>query len=156
MTSLTTAMMEQIAAAGITTVEAVDVAVDNGTLIKTLREDAKAGIRNEEDALKEVYKRMRPGDPPTATNSKQMLQRMFFDLAHYDLGYVGRHKINKRLGLTGKVDENLRTLHESGIDVIEAIRLLLKIYVGKDQVDDIDHLGPAKYQTACRRLEDRP
>ena len=152
---LTPAMMEQIAAAGITTVEAVDVAVDNGTLIKTLREDAKAGIRNEEDALKEVYKRMRPGDPPTATNSKQMLQRMFFDLAHYDLGYVGRHKINKRLGLTGKVDENLRTLHESGIDVIEAIRLLLKIYVGKDQVDDIDHLGNRRIRTTGELLENQ-
>ena len=152
---LTPAMMEQIAAAGITTVEAVDVAVDNGTLIKTLREDAKAGIRNEEDALKEVYKRMRPGDPPTATNSKQMLQRMFFELAHYDLGYVGRHKINKRLGLVGKVDENLRTLHESGIDVIEAIRLLLKIYVGKDQVDDIDHLGNRRIRTTGELLENQ-
>ena len=152
---LTPALMEQIAAAGIMTVEAVDVAVDNGTLIKTLREDAKAGIRNEEDALKEVYKRMRPGDPPTATNSKQMLQRMFFDLAHYDLGYVGRHKINKRLGLTGKVDENLRTLHESGIDVIEAIRLLLKIFVGKDQVDDIDHLGNRRIRTTGELIENQ-
>ena len=152
---VTPAMMEQIAASGIHEVEVVDVAVDNGTLIKTLREDAKAGIRNEEDALKEVYKRMRPGDPPTATNSKQMLHRMFFELAHYDLGYVGRHKINKRLGLTGKIDENLRTLHESGIDVIEAIRLLLKIYVGKDQVDDIDHLGNRRIRTTGELLENQ-
>ncbi len=152
---VTPAMMEQVAAAGIEQVEVVDVAVDNGTLIKTLREDAKAGIHNEEDALKEVYKRMRPGDPPTASNSKQMLRRMFFDLAHYDLGYVGRHKINKKLGLAGKVDENLRTLHESGIDVIEAIRLLLKIYVGKEQVDDIDHLGNRRIRTAGELLENQ-
>ena len=152
---VTPAMMEQIAASGISSVEVVDVSVDNGTLIKTLREDAKAGIHNEEDALKEVYKRMRPGDPPTATNSKQMLHRMFFELAHYDLGYVGRHKINKRLGLTGKVDENLRTLHESGIDVIEAIRLLLKIYVGKDVVDDIDHLGNRRIRTTGELLENQ-
>ena len=152
---VTPAMMEQVAAAGIEQVEVVDVAVDNGTLIKTLREDAKAGIHNEEDALKEVYKRMRPGDPPTASNSKQMLRRMFFDLAHYDLGYVGRHKINKKLGLVGKVDENLRTLHESGIDVIEAIRLLLKIYVGREQVDDIDHLGNRRIRTAGELLENQ-
>ena len=152
---VTPMMMEQIAAAGISTVEVVDVSVDNGTLIKTLREDAKAGIHNEEDALKEVYKRMRPGDPPTATNSKQMLHRMFFELAHYDLGYVGRHKINKRLGLVGKVDENLRTLHESGIDVIEAIRLLLRIYVGKDQVDDIDHLGNRRIRTTGELIENQ-
>ena len=152
---VTPAMMEQVAAAGIDQVEVVDVAVDNGTLIKTLREDAKAGIHNEEDALKEVYKRMRPGDPPTASNSKQMLRRMFFDLAHYDLGYVGRHKINKKLGLAGKVDENLRTLHESGIDVIEAIRLLLRIYVGKETVDDIDHLGNRRIRTAGELLENQ-
>ena len=152
---VTPAMMEQIKAAGIDTVEVVDVSVDNGTLIKTLREDAKAGIHNEEDALKEVYKRMRPGDPPTATNSKQMLHRMFFELAHYDLGYVGRHKINKRLNLVGKVDENLRTLHESGIDVIEAIRLLLRIYVGKDVVDDIDHLGNRRIRTTGELLENQ-
>ena len=152
---VTPAMMEQIAAAGLPTVEVVDVSVDNGTLIKTLREDAKAGIRNEEDALKEVYKKMRPGDPPTVTNARQMLQRMFFELAHYDLGYVGRHKINKRLGLAGKIDENLRTLHESGIDVIEAIRLLLRIFVGKDQVDDIDHLGNRRIRTTGELLENQ-
>ena len=152
---VTPALMEQIAAAGLETVEVVDVSADNGTLIKTLREDAKAGIHNEEDALKEVYKRMRPGDPATATNARQLLHRMFFELSHYDLGYVGRHKINKRLGLVGKVDENLRTLHESGIDVIEAIRLLLKIYVGKDVVDDIDHLGNRRIRTTGELLENQ-
>ena len=152
---LTPAMMEQIAAAGIPEVEVVDVSVDNGTLIKTLREDAKAGIHNEEDALKEVYKRMRPGDPATATNAKQMIHRMFFELAHYDLGYVGRHKINKRLDLVGKVDENLRTLQEGGIEVIEAIRLLLRIYVGKDICDDIDHLGNRRIRTTGELLENQ-
>ena len=152
---VTPAMMEQIAAAGIDVIEVVDVSVDNGVLIKTLREDAKAGIHNEEDALKEVYKKMRPGDPATAINAKQMLHRMFFELAHYDLGYVGRHKINKRLHLDGKVDDNLRTLHESGIDVIEAIRLLLRIYVGKDIVDDIDHLGNRRIRTTGELLENQ-
>ncbi len=152
---VTPAMMAQIASAGIKTVEVVDVAVDNGVLIKTLREDAKAGIHNEEDALKEIYKRMRPRDPPTATNAKQMIHRMFFELAHYDLGYVGRHKINKRLGLVGKIDENLRTLHESGIDVIEAIRLLLRIYANKDVVDDIDHLGNRRIRTTGELLENQ-
>ena len=152
---VTPAMMEQVAAAGIASVEVVDVSVDGGTLIKTLREDAKAGIHNEEDALREVYKKMRPGDPPTASNSKQMLHRMFLELAHYDLGYVGRHKINKRLGLAGKIDDNLRTLHESGIDVIEAIRLLLRIFVGKDQVDDIDHLGNRRIRTTGELLENQ-
>ena len=79
---VTPALVEQIAAAGLATVEVVDVSVDGGVLIKTLREDAKAGIRNEEDALKEIYRRMRPGDPPTATNARQMLHRMVLELAH--------------------------------------------------------------------------
>ena len=152
---VTPAMMEQVAAAGIPKVEVVDVSFDNGTLIKTLREDAKAGIRNQDDALKEVFKRMRPGDPPTVANARQMLQRMFHELAHYDLGYVGRHKINKRLGLVGKVDENLRTLADGGVDIIEAVRLLLKIFVGKDQVDDIDHLGNRRIRTTGELLENQ-
>ena len=152
---LTPSLMEQIYSAGINEIDAVDVSVDNGVLIKTLREDAKIGIHNEEDALKEIYKRMRPGDPPTASNSKAMIQRLFFDHAHYDLGYVGRHKINKKLGLVGKIDENLRTLHESGVDVIEAIRLLLRIFVGKEQVDDIDHLGNRRIRTTGELLENQ-
>ena len=152
---VTPSLIAQIAAVGIEEVEVVDVSVDNGTLIKTIQEENKADIHNEEEALKEIYKRMRPGDPPTATNSKQMIHRLFFDLAHYDLGYVGRHKINKKLGLVGKVDENLRTLHESGVDVIEAIRLLLKIFVGKDTVDDIDHLGNRRIRTTGELLENQ-
>ncbi len=152
---VTPAMMEQVAAAGIPEVEVVDVSVDNGTLIKTLREDAKSGIRNEDEALKEIYRRMRPGDPPSVANAKTMIHRMFFEQAHYDLGYVGRHKINKKLGLVGTVDEGLRTLLEGGIDVIEAIRLLLKIHSGKETVDDIDHLGNRRIRTAGELLENQ-
>ena len=152
---VTPSLIAQIASVGIEEVEVVDVSVDNGTLIKTIQEENKSDIHNEEEALKEIYKRMRPGDPPTATNSKQMIHRLFFDLAHYDLGYVGRHKINKKLGLAGKVDENLRTLHESGVDVIEAIRLLLKIFVGKETVDDIDHLGNRRIRTTGELLENQ-
>ncbi len=151
----TPTMMEQLAAAGFRSVEVIDVSFDNGTLIKTLREDDKIGIRSEEDALKDIYKRMRPGDPPTQANAKQMINRMFFDLAHYDLGYVGRHKINKKLHLEGRVPEELRTLHNSGIDVIEAIRLLLDIYMGRDVVDDIDHLGSRRIRTAGELLENQ-
>ena len=151
----TPALMEQIAEAGITHVDVVDVSVDNGTLIKTLREDAKIGIHNEEDALKDIYKRMRPGDPPTVVNAKQMMTRLFFDLDHYDLGYVGRHKINKKLGLSGQVPEELRTLHESGIEVIEAIRLLFRIFMGREQVDDIDHLGNRRVRTTGELLENQ-
>ncbi len=152
---ITLALVEQIAAAGFDKIEVVDVSADEGVLIKTLREDAKSGIHSEEDALKDIYKRLRPGDPATSSNAKTLLKRLFFEPRRYDLGKVGRHKINQKLGLAGKVSEDLRTLHESGVDVIEAIRLLLRIYVGQDQVDDIDHLGSRRIRTAGELLENQ-
>jgi len=152
---ITPALLEQIAAAGFDKIEVVDVSTDEGVLIKTLREDAKSGIHSEEDALKDIYKRLRPGDPATSSNAKTLLKRLFFEPRRYDLGKVGRHKINQKLGLSGKVSEELRTLSEDGIDVIEAIRLLLRIYVGKDQVDDIDHLGSRRIRTAGELLENQ-
>ncbi len=152
---VTPSLMEQIAAANIPEVEVVDVSFDNGTLIKTMREDAKLGIHNREDALKEIYRRMRPGDPASGANGESLIHRLFFEQNHYDLGYVGRHKINKRLKLEGKVDENLRTLHETGIDVIEALRLLLNILMGRDQTDDIDHLGNRRIRTTGELIENQ-
>jgi DNA-directed RNA polymerase subunit beta len=152
---ITPALVEQISTAGFDKIEVVDVSVDEGVLIKTLREDAKSGIHSEEDALKDIYKRLRPGDPATSSNAKTLLKRLFFEPRRYDLGKVGRHKINQKLRLAGKVSEDLRTLHESGVDVIEAIRLLLRIYVGQDQVDDIDHLGSRRIRTAGELLENQ-
>ena len=152
---ITPALLEQIASAGFDRVEVVDVSVDEGVLIKTLGEDAKANIRSEEDALKDIYKRLRPGDPATSSNAKTLLKRLFFEPRRYDLGKVGRHKINQKLGLSGKVPDDLRILHESGIDVIEAIRLLLRIYVGEEHVDDIDHLGSRRVRTAGELLENQ-
>jgi len=152
---ITPALLEQIAVTGFEKIEVVDVSVDEGVLIKTLREDAKAGIHSEEEALKDIYKRLRPGDPATSSNAKTLLKRLFFEPRRYDLGKVGRHKINQKLGLSGRVPEDLRTLHDSGIEVIEAIKLLLRIYVGKDQVDDIDHLGSRRIRTAGELLENQ-
>ena len=152
---VTLAALDKIAAAGFAKVRVVDVSADDGVLIKTLREDAKVGIHNEEDALRDIYKRLRPGDPATSSNAKSLIRRLFFDSRRYDLGKVGRHKINQRLGLSGKVSEDLRVLDESGIDVIEALRLLLRIYVGKEQVDDIDHLGNRRIRTAGELLENQ-
>jgi DNA-directed RNA polymerase subunit beta len=152
---ITPALLAQVAAAGFDKVDVVDVSVDEGVLIKTIREDVKSGIHSEEDALKDIYRRLRPGDPATSSNAKTLLKRLFFEPRRYDLGKVGRHKINQKLGLVGKVADDLRTLHESGVDVIEAIRLLLRIYIGTDQVDDIDHLGSRRIRTAGELLENQ-
>ena len=152
---ITPALLEQIAEAGIERIEVVDVSNDEGVLIKTLRADNNDGIHNEEDALTSIYKTLRPGDPATASNAKALLKRLFFDPRRYDLGKVGRHKINQKLKLQGKVSDEMRVLHESSIDVIEAIRLLLRIHVGEDTVDDIDHLGSRRIRTAGELLENQ-
>ena len=68
----------------------VDMSVDEGIVIKCMKKDP---THNEEDALKEIYNRLRPGDPPTAANARALLKRLFFDPKRYDLGRVGLYKI---------------------------------------------------------------
>ena len=74
---------------------------EDDTIIKSLKKDP---AHDEDEALKDIYRKIRPGDPPTVQNSRSMLKRLFFDAKRYDLGRVGRHKINQKLDL--KVDEN--------------------------------------------------
>lgn len=144
------AVLHQMSQAGFHYAEVVDVSWDEGVLLKTLLIDQ---THSEEEALTDIYRRLRPGDPATASNAKQLLRRLFFDPRHYDLTKVGRHKINTKLHLEGKVDSNLRTLDESGIDVVEAVRWLLDIRVGRSQVDDIDHLGSRRIRTTGELVE---
>jgi DNA-directed RNA polymerase subunit beta len=154
---VTPSLISMLAKYGIDSVDVVDIAFDNGTLIETLKEDQKAEIRNKEDALRAIYKCMRPGDPFNPQNAGLMIQRLFFELSHYDLGYVGRYKINKKLGLEDVIPGEERTLFRDmpGIEVVEAIRLLLKIHAGKEQVDDIDHLGNRRIRTTGELLENQ-
>jgi DNA-directed RNA polymerase subunit beta len=149
---VTDAVLVQMAAASFTSVDVVDISWDEGTFIRTLQVDQ---THTEEDALKDIYKRLRPGDPATASNAKQLLKRLFFDPRRYDLGRVGRHKINQKLNLTDKIPADLRILDETGIDVIEAIRMLLDIHMERQTVDDIDHLGNRRIRTAGELLENQ-
>lgn len=149
---ITPALVEQAARAGIQVIDVVDTSFDKGVLMKTMKADL---THNEEEALKDIYHRLRPGDPVTATNAKQFVRRLFFDPRRYDLGYVGRYKINRRLNLKGRVSEDLRVLSDDGIEVIEALRLLLNIRCGNDHVDDIDHLGNRRIRTAGELLENQ-
>ena len=146
------ALLKQMVQAGLGTVEVVDVSWDEGLLLKTLVADP---TRSEEEALNDIYHRLRPGDPATASNAKQLIKRLFFDPRRYDLGLVGRHKINLKLKLQDRVPADLRVLHESGADVIESIRMLLDIKSGRDVVDDIDHLGNRRIRTAGELLENQ-
>ena len=93
---LSKAVVKQIAELGVTKIRVVDTTVDDGIIIKCLKKDP---TKNEEEALKDIYRRLRPGDPPTAANARALIKRLFFDPKRYDLGRVGRYKINQKLGL---------------------------------------------------------
>ena len=147
---VTPSLMEYAARAGIPYVEVVDTSFDKGKLLKTLKVDP---THNEEQACKEIYHRLRPGDPVTAANARAYVRSQFFDAHRYDLGKVGRYKVNQRLGLMDKVDKELRILSEDGIEVVEALRLLLNISAGRGSVDDIDHLGNRRIRTTGELLE---
>ncbi|MBN2302406.1 MAG: DNA-directed RNA polymerase subunit beta, partial [Lentisphaerae bacterium] len=106
-----------------------------------------------DEALKDIYHRLRPGDPATPSNARQLLRRLFFDSKRYDLGLVGRHKINQKLELHGKVDDKLRVLDK--LDVVETVKHLISIRKGESNVDDIDHLGSRRVRTVGELLENQ-
>ncbi len=147
---VTVPVLEQMVAAGFKSVEVVDVSWDEGIFLTTVRADP---TRTADDALKDIYHRLRPGDPATPSNARQLLRRLFFDARRYDLGRVGRYKINEKLRLKGKVDDELRVLDKQ--DIIEAIRLLIDIRKGEESVDDIDHLGSRRVRTVGELLENQ-
>ena len=132
--SLSTGILQAIAAVGVDKLEVVDVSTDGGLLIRTLKKDP---TKNTEDALKEIYKRLRPGEPVTMTNAGAMMSRLFFEPKRYDLGRVGRKKINQKLGLNKNIDDRLIDT----TDVVAATKFLCRLKKGEEVVDDIDHLG---------------
>ncbi len=117
-------------------------------LIKCLRRDP---TRTGEEALKEIYRRMRPGDPPNITNAKSLLQRYFFDLRKYDLGEVGRFKLNQRFGQ--KLSLSARILRKE--DMMEATKLLVALRRSGGQPDDIDHLGNRRVRNVGELLQNQ-
>jgi len=142
---LTKAIVRTFEKHDISSIRVIDTAADEGAIIRALKKDP---TRNEEEALKEIYKRLRPGEPPTTANAKALLKRLFFDPKRYDLGRVGRYKVNQKLGL--KVDLEQRIL-ESG-DVVAATKYLVRLKRGEGVVDDIDHLGSRRVRTVGELL----
>jgi DNA-directed RNA polymerase subunit beta len=123
----------------------IDTTSDEGAIIRALKKDP---TRNEEEALKEIYKKLRPGEPPTTANAKALLKRLFFDPKRYDLGRVGRYKINQKLDL--KTDLETRILESA--DVVAATKYLARLKKEDGIVDDIDHLGSRRVRTVGELL----
>ena len=136
---LSKSVVKQIAELGVNKIKVVNTTPDEGIMIKCLKKDP---AKNEEEALKDIYRRLRPGDPPTAANARALLRRLFFDPKRYDLGRVGRYKINQKLGLKDKEESRILTKH----DLVAATKYLLRLKKGEGSVDDIDHLDVYKRQ----------
>ena len=142
---LTKAIVRTFEKHDITSIRVIDTAVDEGAIIRALKKDP---TRNEEEALKEIYKRLRPGEPPTTANAKALLKRLFFDPKRYDLGRVGRYKVNQKLGLKVTLEQRII---ESG-DIVAATKYLGRLKKGEGVVDDIDHLGSRRVRTVGELL----
>ncbi len=125
---------------------------DAGNVISvTMRKDA---VKTQSDALLEIYRKLRPGDPPTLDTATQLFQGMFFDARKYDFSRVGRMKFN--IKLYDKIDAaplDKRTLDQK--DFIDTIKYLLRLRRGLGAVDDIDHLGNRRVRAVGELLENQ-
>jgi DNA-directed RNA polymerase subunit beta len=104
-----------------------------------------------EDALFDIYRVMRPGEPPTLDTAQSMFQSLFFDPERYDLSAVGRVKMNMRLDLDA--EDTVRVLRKE--DILAVIRTLLDLRDGKGEIDDIDHLGNRRVRSVGELMENQ-
>ncbi len=141
---LTKATIRQVIALGVKSVQVVDTTLDD-TVIKALKKDP---AHDEEEALKDIYRRLRPGDPPTVPNARGLLKRLFFDPKKYDLGRVGRYKLNQKMNMEISQDERTMTKE----DFIAAMKYLIGLRRGEGTLDDIDHLGSRRVRTVGELL----
>ena len=113
----------------------------------TLAKDTAA--TTEEEALLEFYRRLRPGEPPSVENARDLISNLFFNERKYDLGRVGRYKLNRRLGLK----EKTRTLTKR--DFVELVRRMITINNGRAGNDDIDHLGNRRVRAVGELIQNQ-
>ncbi|HWZ97720.1 MAG TPA: DNA-directed RNA polymerase subunit beta [Candidatus Dormibacteraeota bacterium] len=147
---LTADLWQAFAEGGITEVDVFfperdDIGV---VLSRTLDKDS---IRSSKEALIEIYRKLRPGDPPTLETATNLFRGMFFDPRKYDFSRVGRLKFNIKLGLDTPLDN--RTLESP--DFVAAIKYLLKLRKNIGVVDDIDHLGNRRVRAVGELLENQ-
>ncbi|MGF1495212.1 MAG: DNA-directed RNA polymerase subunit beta [Elainellaceae cyanobacterium] len=111
----------------------------------------KEGQFNEEEALMELYRKLRPGEPPTVSGGQQLLDSRFFDPKRYDLGRVGRYKLNRKLRLS--VPETVRVLTPQ--DILASVDYLINLEFDIGSVDDIDHLGNRRVRSVGELLQNQ-
>lgn len=157
---LTKTYLRAFQKAGETQLRAIDTSVDDGAIIRCLKKDT---TKNKEEALKEIYKKLRPGEPPDRANAEALIKRLFLDTKRYDLAKVGRHMLNLKLGLETPLEIRVTTVE----DLVAATRKLTDLKRGKSNeekaredagsifdmgIDDIDHLGNRRVRTVGELL----
>ena len=145
---ITVEIAEQIINAGIKELETLYInELDRGAYIsKTLRADT---TNDKHEALVEIYRMMRPGEPPTKEATELLFGNLFFNIDRYDLSAVGRMKFNKRLDNDGEGGPGILSKE----DILQVINALIDIRDGKDQIDDIDHLGNRRIRSVGEMAE---
>ncbi|MBN36758.1 MAG: DNA-directed RNA polymerase subunit beta [Rhodospirillaceae bacterium] len=143
-------LLEKLVEAGVKQIVTLDIDhVNVGPYIRnTLAVDKSS---NREEALFEIYRVMRPGEPPTIDTAETLFKGLFFDSERYDLSAVGRVKMNARLGL--EHDESLHVLTRD--DITEVLKTLVELKDGKGDIDDIDHLGNRRVRSVGELLENQ-
>ncbi len=150
---LTTAMLKRMFDADIKTIKIAEDADENSPIIKMLAKDTTDSY---ESALKDFYRKIRPGEPATLSNARSLMMRLFFDPKRYNLGRVGRYKLNTKLGFPVN-DESLENVTLTKEDIIEAIKYLIKLKNGDENaaVDDIDHLGNRRVRSVGELIQNQ-
>ena len=131
-----------------TNAKVLDLFEDDERIRATLERD---NTDSEEEALVEIYKRLRPGEPPTVESARSLLETLFFDPKRYDLASVGRYKLNKKLKV--QIAPEIRNLTKD--DIIAAVRYLLNLVDGEGRGDDIDHLGNRRLRSVGELLQNQ-
>jgi DNA-directed RNA polymerase subunit beta len=147
---LTEEMFELFGDAKVTEIPTLAIDHNNvGAYIRnTLATDKNLG---REDALIDIYRVMRPGEPPTLETAEAMFKSLFFDSERYDLSAVGRVKMNSRLDQT--TDDQMRVLRKE--DVLKIVKIMVDLKDGRGEIDDIDHLGNRRVRSVGELLENQ-
>ncbi len=147
---ITEEILETLAAAGITEIKTLAIDhVNVGPYIRNTLAVDKNMTR--EDALVDIYRVMRPGEPPTMETAEALFESMFFNSERYDLSSVGRVKMNSRLGF--ETDDSLRVLRKE--DILSVVKTMVNLKDGRGVVDDIDHLGNRRVRSVGELMENQ-
>jgi len=126
--------------------------IDNVHYLPSLRDTLLTDkVSTQEEAHLEIYKKLRPGEPPTLAAAKDLFNGLFFDPKRYDLSPVGRLKLNLRLGINVPLETRVLTDN----DIVEIVRYLFGLRTGEGEVDDIDHLGNRRIRRGGELLENQ-